>query len=525
MSIKPEAKGPGFDHIDYLGNINITQLVKVDGPDRYNGNICYFFSEFAKFDPHSADIINENALCREVRPNGKNSSIAINKNDTSLTYPCEGDKNYQLALNYTWMHLAPYLIRPTLDGIDSMSFAGDSSSGVIGLKCGYPKTGRFILSSEFNRYKNNTDYIPLKKINFKNEFLNIEDDLSRNKIRLVDCEDKCFIYKQKFLYDNQNLALLEHNKTHYIKYGMIKQFGGFSDFIISFEDCCLISCTDISGYDKSFFGLDVQDMRNRGLAIGSKGHYMPRNKIVQYTSFYTLNPVRIWYNGDILMQDHSNSSGQNNTTTDNSIEHEIIISHLAIECFNFVFGRDPANESEFRDSFEVGLYSDDKVFGLNYDMDVDDFKIIERNVYAKYGMVIKAAASKAFSHIPGDRFTEEEGVEFLGGTAVWNDRADGYLPKPRVGKLMTSLTRRLDDEPILPIIEQYNKVYSIFELLLCVDQDIKHAVCNFLLFLKNQYSEEMCRLGNDKRVDVSHLTRMVHDDLTNAFDILGWERK
>lgn len=179
----------------------------------------------------------------------------------------------------------------------------------------------------------------------------------------------------------------------------------------------------------------------------------------------------------------------------------------------------------FFNSFEVAIYSDDKVFGLKYYMDPSDFQRIEREVYAEYGMTIKASASRVIEHIPGSKFSEEDGIEFLGGTAVYVQSADGYLPKPRVGKLMTSLTRRLNDEPTLSPVEQYNKVYSIFELLLCVDVEIKKAVCAFLLFVLEQHNIEITSRLRGKRISPDHLYRMVENDLENAHEILGWEHK
>jgi hypothetical protein len=103
--------------------------------------------------------------------------------------------------------------------------------------------------------------------------------------------------------------------------------------------------------------------------------------------------------------------------------------------------------------------------------------------------------------------------------------ADGYLPKPRIGKLMTSLTRRLNDEPNLSPTEQYNKVYSIFELLLCVDNELKAAVCAFLLFILDSHCIEITSRLRGLRIDPDHLYRMVDNDLENAHEILGWERK
>lgn len=496
----------------------------LDEGDRYHGNWCPYFREFRRENPESASVILQNATHMEVKPNKSNSLIAIKKNDHKRVYPSHTDEFYLSALNHSWRKNAVHYVRPPLSAQDgSMQFSSGSSSGIIGKKTGFPKTKDFLDSQPFKKYKDNISYVPIKIINFKNEFLHIEDDLEREKIRLVDAEDKAFIYKQKGLYDNQNHSLIENSRHSPIKYGMVKQYAGFSYFIMSFECCCLISVSDISGYDKSAVLDDVYAMRNHGLSIATRGVVGPESSLVQYVTYYTLNPVRLWVDGNVLLQDHSNSSGQNNTTSDNCFLHDIIINDLALTCFYEVYGRFPFDDSEFDDSFVYGIYSDDKVFGLKYDMDASLFKEIETRTYSKYGMTIKASASRVIPHISGTRFTEEDGIEFLGGTAIWCPEADEYLPRPRVGKLMTSLSRHLNDEERLSPFEQYNKIYSIYELLLCVEPAIKRAVCAYLIWMLRVYSQDLC-FFREKRFDVEHLYRMSEDDLANAGEILGWER-
>lgn len=460
----------------------------------------------------------------EVKPNKRNSMIAINKNDNPRVYPNARDECYLFALNASWRKNSKHYVQTPLSSSDPhMEFSVSASSGIIGKKTGFPKTREFLASKPYREYKDNCDYIPIKIINFKNEFLHVEDDLSRDKVRLVDAEDKCFIFKQKYLYDNQNHSLITDSMHGPIKYGMVKQYGGFSYLITGFEKCNIISISDISGYDKTAVLEDVYAFRNEGLRIGTNGAITSRSGLVSYVTFYTLNPVRLLWNGEVLYQDHSNSSGQNNTTSDNCFLHDIIINDLAITCFRTVFGRQPYDDSEFDNSFVYCIYSDDKIFGLNYYMDPDEFKILERTVYAKYGMTIKASASRVIDHVPGSRFSEEDGVEFLGGTACYVPEADGYLPKPRVGKLMTSLSRHLNDEHQLCPEEQYNKIFSIYELLLCVDQDVKTAVCEYLLWFLRVYEIDLRASLREKRFSSEFLIQMAGDDLANAGSILGWE--
>lgn len=538
-TITPDFSPPGFDHLVVLGRINETKLVK-DGPDRYPGNYCKYYKEFRL----SGDSNREDALLiesysdsLEVKPNTVNAPLAISKNDVPLVYPDNNDKFYLLSLQYTWVSYSPAFCQGTLspEACVSMDFNSKSSAGIIGKRSGLPKTAQFIGSSVFNEFKDSIDYLPLKIINFKPEFLSVTADLSRNKIRLVDSEDKTFLYKQKFLYDNQNQYLIDNCVHHEIKYGLNKQYGGFNALITKFECCYLLSLSDVSGYDKTAYLRDVYRMRNRGLQVATDGRFGNGNALVDYVTHYTVNPVRILWDGRIIQSRVGNSSGQNNTTADNSILHIIISYDLILQCFYHYYDRMPYDYNEFKASFELAIYSDDKILGLKFPVESDWFKDTEISVYKKYGMTLKATASRVLIHTPHEHFLDE-GLEFLGSTSVWYPSLDSYLPVPRVGKLATSLTRVLNEDPILAPREQFDKVNAIFELLVGVEPKLRLAVARFLVFIYRKYQSYLMSVDVGQGsftpiMGMEHYANQVEEAIIERANcveylfplILGWE--
>lgn len=478
---------PDFNHLKVVGYFNLTQALKLKNNENYSYNLSYdsYFKEFRKDFPECADIIKTNSNCREVKPNLNNYNIAINKNDHALRYPDFSDPTYQLSYEYSYRYLYKYLHVGTLCVTKTpMTFANTSAAGIIGKVTGTPKTEEYLKSKPYREYVDDMDHVPTSIVNFKNEFLTLHD-LERKKVRLVDAQDKTFLSKAKLLYDNQNQAIMDDWMDGYIKYGMVKQNGGFDSVIRKFEKCYIVSKSDCSGWDKSCVLTDVYTFRNKCL-IHSEELMDFELKLKSYVTFYTLNQFRLLPDGRIIKMDHSNNSGQNNTASDNHLLHVIIGFDLVLTCYFSVFKEYPSYDDFFK-FFEMAIYSDDKLFGLNFPMDLEDFKKIEIEVYSKYGMTIKADGSAAIYHVPGNIFSELDDLEFLGSTALYDKLYEMYAPVPRYGKLCTSLMTSLVDEGGLTPILHWQKLWSIYVLLCGKNADIKRSVYTFLSWMITRY--------------------------------------
>lgn len=469
----------------------MTQKHPKGGPNFYDVKDPYFL-EFAQKYPDLGAVLEKYSTSREVKANSDNISIAIGKNNNPYTYPDDNDEILFITKKYVKRYLVEncdFIQKPKTPGKEKVTFNGSSSSGLLGKKTGYPKTKNYIESNVFKKFCLNTEFLPVQIVNTKDEHLDIASDLSRNKIRLVDCDGKENIYKSKILYDNQNEALLNNNETSFIKYGMTKQYGGYDRLVTSFEGCSNIGQSDCTGYDKKAVFYDVYEIRNDCLILPETGSEQRSlyDGLIHCVTNGVLNPIRVLFDGTVILQDHSNSSGQNNTTTDNCILHLIICFYFGIYLFNKMHGRYPTY-NELLELIHVAIYSDDKVLGLNGSIPFtpEELAEMEKLVYARFGMEIKASASKWFTHTPGELFKDGE-IEFLGGACHWDDNIDGYLPVPRLGKLSTSCTRFLvETKEKLDVSDQFTKLVCILSLLVDPPDEFHNALSKFVYHI---YSE------------------------------------
>lgn len=439
-------------------------------------------------------------------PTAENVSVRLEKFDKEYRYPSDDDPFAKLAYKYTVRHLSYIEAQPKRE-VDSLIFKGESSSGLLGKMVGLPKTREYIRSNTFNKYKDDLDHIPISCVNTKDEFLSPED-LARKKIRFVDVVPKEQIYKQKILFDNQNdkMKARANKLDSWIKYGFVKQSGGFDELCTHFEDCSILSFSDISGYDTSACLRKVYELRGTLLDL-SPEEFTPEEityflELFEYTVYFTVRTVTLMPDGTIRLFLFRNPSGQNNTASDNSILHEMIVFDEIITLWFNAFGVMPTYQ-ECLDSVKVGLYSDDKAIGFCGKLQPDTKTLSETEiaVYAKYGMIIKQSASKIVQHQPNTRFADGE-FEFLGSYCHWDEAEDFYFTTPRVDKLCTSLVKTLViTRDILSLAEQYQKIYQICGLLWSTD--VYPAVSEYLDFFKT-----------------THADVLDFDDLERAMDVL-----
>jgi len=379
------------------------------------------------------------------------------------------------------------MLSQTTSPLDTkFEFNNDSSSGLIGKLNGKIKTKDFIQSEVFRVFRDDVNHIPIKDVNYKREFLSVADDISRNKVRLVDGDSKDDIWKSKICFDKQNEAMKERSETGYIKYGFRRQYGGFNDLIVTFEDCCVLSLSDISGFDKRAWLHRVYELRREFLRLPKD----PANRakieaLLDFITYYTVNPTRL-FKGHIFSHILGNSSGQNNTTPDNCILHLIICFDIILTAYYRVHGEYPTL-NEFYSLFELAIYSDDKILGLNFYIDAGELAELEIEVYSKYGMTVKTTASHTFEHVKGTIFSESNKMEFLGCIARYDPLYDVYQPIPRIGKLATSLCKTIRDlDKALDTDQVFSKLVQIRSLSDNVDVKLREAISSFLLWMYDQ---------------------------------------
>jgi len=213
----------------------------------------------------------------------------------------------------------------------------------------------------------------------------------------------------------------------------------------------MAATSDISGWDRSSYLRDVYYLRNKHLKCPP--HF---RDMQSWVTFFSIHGVSLLPNGQIIFKAVGNSSGKNNTCVDNGILHQIIVFDLIINMWLYKHHSLPTLQ-ELLDVCDCALYSDDKVlvwceetFGIS----VEEYVDLEKIIYAKYGMEIKAKQSRCwtFSGKLDNR------MEFLGSEAYYDSELGMYLPYPRFGKICSSLKRSLH---ALSPQEQYCKLVAL----------------------------------------------------------------
>lgn len=402
------------------------------GPNHYNihdtrDKAFKLFQEQGLIDTSYLENHLEYAL---VRPRLDTMMKSITKCDVP---PCSPTTpSFFHALDLAWEYLEEDLT-VLVDTDFQMDINMPSAPGVTYTLNGY-RTKEDAIKSRIFEEKMKMNTTPMSSYNHKMEYLHVKDDLARDKLRTTACVEVDFNIKTKLFCDKQNSNLVKSSEKKWIKYGMCKQYGGFDEFLKSLEPYSHIIEADISGYDRCAYLYWVYYLRWRGMK-----YHCDLDELLRYVLFYNIYPTIVMPDGYIFLRATGNNSGGNNTASDNSILHLIIKFHLLCWRFFRSFSRFPTL-SEILDSSLVGIYSDDKLAGINLDdfgwESIQEYKDDERYIYQQHGMIIKESAHLVTYKGKGNKIPEDH--SFLGSYARFDEISNMYVPYPRIGKVCSS---------------------------------------------------------------------------------------
>jgi len=422
----------------YLQCIGVTRPRKPYPTDGLNYRVEYN-DYFKEWDPNRTSKLFENATYHMVRATKESMDISINKMDTKAICPDpKTDEVFRITLSLVIKYLE--YMRSTVDPKRQIEFNGAAAPGL-----GYSGTKADALKSErFKRNFPSLDKVPVDVLNDKNEEL-AKEDLDRKKVRTVFGSPVDFVAKEKIAYGGQNEKIKNNHRHSWIKYGCVKQYGGFDIIFKLIERFLLRAESDCSGWDRIIFLLFVYFVRHSLL-----DNYVDYRNLCDFVSFFNIHGVVILPDGTIWIRDTGCSSGKNNTTTDNSIGHLIIKFYMLLSRAKEL-GK-PLKLSTILENAECAIYSDDKIISLDpefWQWDVESYKAFEAKIYLKFGLTIKPSQQFVTMGVPGKPV--DPGHSFLGSFAHFNDTYSMYIPYPRVGKVTSSLINKLpnlDDELI-----------------------------------------------------------------------------
>jgi hypothetical protein len=290
------------------------------------------------------------------------------------------------------------------------------------------------------KYVKDLKYPAIDSYNDKDELLDIED-LKRNKVRGVFGGSFHGVIRERILYGGQNKAILENSHTGWIKYGLVKQYGGFSKALRELEPYSFVWESDCSGFDRRVNLTLVYKVRN-SLLVNIEGF----EEMIESVTQNNIKPIVLLPNGYIVERQTGNDSGKNNTTVDNCIAHFIMMIYLFVKrCVEL--GIEPKLSFIFSKAHLL-IYSDDKIGGTDLETwgfeSPAEFLEYERNVYEEFGMECKPSSQYSTLKAPGDRIDPNH--SFLGSFASFNESANMYVPYPRFGKICSSIVQKYPEQ-------------------------------------------------------------------------------
>jgi len=348
-----------------------------------------------------------------------------------------------------------------------------------------------------------------------------DEDLLTGKLRTFHQVSLYFAAWQKFFFQAQNEAMKRRHGSLWGKYGYVKQYGGLDRMFRRLEKFSTRFMADISGYDRVAFLERVYRLRGKGLKLANAELFDKFSAIFDWVVKNTVTPVTSMVDGSVYRRPTGNCSGSNNTTSDNTILHIIVMIYFCLVTYFEKFGEILEYESmmEHMDSF---LFGDDNATALDEEFfgfeSEDELKVSVIRAFQDWGFVIKGKSWKCqFGVKPG---TSVSGIEFLGSTGVWVEKLQAYLPKPRVSKLTFSLTCSYSGE--VETLEQcIAKVVDIFDL--CVWTEEKTLVDSISRFARFLYKRAVA--DTSVTIPVSVLDRLlrVSSGGRDYTLFLGWE--
>jgi len=440
FKINPPPEDVPYKHLEVVGVLSRRVPLAKDGPN-FISVFDNDYLEFKKVTGVDCSQLERESTYERVRALEKNAWISIDKCDVG-PFDMSNDSIFDLVLNFMDILMEPVLrTNPHTSEVDIKMSASPGLPYTL-KKIKDKKTA--LESQIFKDLKYRSDYIPLASIATKDEFLPIED-LNRNKVRTTFSTPIELILKSKLFFEQQNRNIKEASSDMWIQYGMTKQYGGFDAVlqkISSFSHCVQ---SDASGYDRSAYLYWVYYLRWKHLGLVSEV-----DETFWHVVLHSIFPYCVCPDGTVFMRQTGNNSGANNTATDNSILHQMIVLYLLIYAYFKKHKYYPSLE-EILDNAYVPIYSDDKIGGINFSFfgwdNEDDFRNDEIYIYSKFNMVIKPS-SVLVTKISNGRLDSRH--EFLGSSAAFHEESGRYLGYPRIGKICSSVTRlglhKLDDD-------------------------------------------------------------------------------
>lgn len=487
-----------YQNLLYLCSTGIRQP-QSKSENTYTKSDCPYWLQFKAFTNLDLSEFEGKATHYAVKPTVRNVDIATRKYDLPKFIPTTA----------TYMEMFVQAVRyfVYISGGISSSFEINSAAGAgpVARQRGFKTKGdlftivddkmipKQILADSIFK----TDTVPMFGSFTKMETLPFDDVKpisvgGREKIRLVQGPDCHFYIGSMILYNEQNKKMLAAHMTHWIKYGVSKEYGGFHQMVKPLEALTALEISDCSGFDKTVDLTDVYRIRNDPTIL--KLH-KDLHDFRDYVTDFIVHPVIILPNGDIVRAT-LNPSGSSNTTPDNSIAHFLVLMYLIFKCLKRAF---PDVTPTFQLAFKYAnycIYSDDKLGGLMHKqlkITKEEYIALSIETYAEFGMKLKPNSIYFQEKEVGELLSPE--LSFLGSSCTYDKDLGMYYPTPRLDKITSSFCYK----PINGGLSKIDFLVRAYQLAVHLAPLPYYGTVamNFLNFLQDHDDFLECRVAYD----------------------------
>lgn len=475
------------------------------------------FLGFAEFDRSGYDLIqglNKNVGVKAV---DKNVWTSLLKCDVSPKNP--DNEIYLIAKEYSWRMLSQILTTvPMFRGLD---FDAQKSPGKLYKLNGY-KTKQEAIGTRLFYDCWLSNYTQIWSVSGKQESLPEVEVIDDHKIRTFMIPGVDFAMQQEFLYGNQDRNLVAQNDLTWVRYGMVREFGGVDRLFRSLEPCSFVWELDVSGWDRCVDLSDVYDLRERGLILPCDEVVRSRIEFLkEYVRENTCNSVMLYPDGSLVQSKTGNRSGSNRTTGDNCIKHVIVQFYHWLRMAVKWLGRCP-EYSELLLYLVIHLYGDDNFGGIKPGLlpELTSDQMMEELVqsYSEFGLRIKDKAFKCENKKVGEPVGLTQELSFLGVTGVYCPEYRCYYPMPRRSNICFSLSKSLGgiNDGI-----RARKTCALYRNAF-MDPVLSPVIMSYLRYLLLALSKD-----HDETLlasDLEEIRDLVTRRVSPNFSVMGWER-
>lgn len=415
-----------------------------------------------------------------VRPTRQAIDKSWRKCNVPEVYPQDSDQEYVEDLGV--QYLSRWLKGVGVMGVDDkIEYTSKTSPAKKWRNKGCKTKDDAIKHPDFPKELWNVSKFVLCDMNPKVELLPIKQMVEDDKIRTTFNPECDFVIGQKIIFGPQNDALLAAFSESFIKYGFIKQFGGFDDLGKTLEKFEILEEGDAVGYDRFIALCGCYRVRRRLLA----NPYFYGNNFYCMVVWYSLNPNIVCPDGVVRQRKTGNISGSNNTTSDNSIAHLLIKFREILNLFKKVFDRRPTLDEILKNHYWA-IFSDDCSGAHNisqYGITLGEFMKNKEETYAQFGLKLKPEQTE-YSYIQGHIDRKHS---FLGSYFYWDEILRVYIPYPRIDKIASSL--KYIDHKSDNIEHEISKMVSLC-ILSAPEPELHRECSNYLNFLFDRYKRD-----------------------------------